>query len=520
MVTDTQRTLLIVGGGTAGWLTACALARKLGTSVQITVIESPDIGVIGVGEGTFPTIRKTLHNLGIDEATFLRETTATYKQGIKFVDWLHTPKPGQHAHYLHPFDPPYAADGVDLVPYWLLQNPTNRPPFAEAMTLQPRVAEAERAPKRPHEGGFGGPLTFAYHFDALKFARLLQKHSAKLGVRHLTGTIDGVDLTNDGAIAGVHSAEHGRLTADLYVDCTGGRAELIGKALGEPLCSVRQHLFADRAVALMVPYASPKSPIASYTVAAAHEAGWTWDIGLSERRGIGYVYSSAHSSDDRAEQVVRLYAGEQAKNAEARVIPFEPGYRERQWVGNCVAIGLSAGFFEPLEATGIVMIEAAASMLAEFFPHAGRIDASAGRFNQLMRLRCEKLVNFLKLHYCLTRRDEPFWRDNVGANSLPDELRDLLDAWRHRPPSPFDFLTDVETFAYFNYQYILYGMQFDTDLNGARQAYPDMAAARRIFDRVKGFGDHAVRDLPSHRDLVEHVYLHGFGTTVSPRPRA
>ncbi|HVZ29378.1 MAG TPA: tryptophan halogenase family protein [Asticcacaulis sp.] len=505
-----SRRILIAGGGTAGWLTACALARKLGGAVQITVIESPDIGVIGVGEGTFPTIRKTLHNLGIDEADFLRETTATYKQGIKFVDWRRTPKGAEHEHYLHPFDAPYAADGIDLVPYWLLQDPAERAPFAQSVALQPRVAEAERAPKRPHEGDFGGPLTFAYHFDAQRFARLLQKHSAALGVRHLTGTIDRVDLADDGGIAAIHSTQHGDLTADLYVDCTGGRAELIGKALGRPLRSVRPHLFADRAVVLNVPYASPKSPIASYTVATAHEAGWTWDIGLAERRGIGYVYSSAHSSDAQAEAIVRRYAGEQARNAETRIIPFEPGYRERQWVGNCVAIGLSAGFFEPLEATGIVMIEAAASMLAEFFPFAGPIDASAERFNTAMRLRCEKIVNFLKLHYCLTRREEPFWRDNIRDDSVPEELRALLRAWRHRPPSPFDFLTDVETFAYFNYQYILYGMGFETDLSGARHAYPQTEAAAQLFERVKGFGDHAVRDLPSHRDLIEHVYRHGF----------
>jgi hypothetical protein len=171
---------------------------------------------------------------------------------------------------------------------------------------------------------------------------------------------------------------------------------------------------------------------------------------------------------------------------------------------------LSAGFFEPLEATGIVMIEAAASMLAELFPFAGPIDASAARFNTLMRSRCEKIVNFLKLHYCLTKRDEPFWRDNVAAASIPNELRDLLNAWKHRPPSAFDFITDVETFAYFNYQYILYGMAFETDLSGARQAYPDTETAQRLFNRVKGFGDQAVRDLPSHRDLVEHVYRHGF----------
>jgi tryptophan halogenase len=508
------RSILIAGGGTAGWLTACYLAKVLGSdpgrTPTITLIESPDIGVIGVGEGTFPTIRTTLQTLGIDEATFLRETTATYKQGIKFVDWLRTPVDGQHSHYLHPFDAPYWVEGAGLMPYWLLQDPAARPPFAEAVTFQPRVADADRAPKRPYEGNFAGPLNFAYHFDAVKFARLLEHRGVELGVRHLRGTVGDVALGSDGAISHIQSPEHGRLEADLYIDCTGFAALLIGKTLGIPQTSVKKYLFTDRAVTCQVPYETPKSPIHSYTVATAQEAGWTWDIGLSERRGVGYVYSSDHTSDDRAEEVVRAYAGPMAKDVSTRIIRFDPGYRETQWVKNCVAVGLSAGFFEPLEATGIIMIEVAAGMIAEFFPHAGRIDASADLFNRLMRQRCEKIVNFLKLHYCLTQRDEPFWRDNTAEDTIPGDLRAMLDMWTHRPPSRFDFLTDVETFPYFSYQYILYGMEFDTDLSAARGSYPNAEAVQKIFDKVKTFGDHAVKDLPTHRELIEQVYRHGF----------
>ncbi len=511
----TPRKILIVGGGTAGWLTACYLARVLGgdpgeaSPIEVTVLESADIGIIGVGEGTFPTIRTTLNVLGIDEATFLRETTATYKQGIRFVDWLETPQDGRHSEYLHPFDAPYS-DGPDLLPYWLLQDRASRPPFAEAVTFQPAVAGADRAPKRPYEGNFSGPLNFAYHFDAVKFAHLLESHSRQLGVRHLTGTLGEVVLAADGSVSHVVSPEHGVLEADLFVDCTGFRAELIGKAMGVPLKSVTPYLFTDRAVTCHVPYPAPKSPIPSYTVATAHEAGWTWDIGLSGRRGVGYVYSSAHSSDERAVEILRGYTGDTKGELPTRVIKFEPGYRDTQWVKNCVAIGLSAGFFEPLEATGIMMIEVAAGMLAEFFPFAGPTDASAERFNTLMRLRCEKIVNFLKLHYCLTRRDEPFWRDNRAEDSVPSELHDLLRVWRNRPPSRFDFVTDVETFAYFSYQYILYGMDFDTDMSPARGVYSHEATAHKIFERIRGFGEHAVKDLPSHRDLVEQIYARGF----------
>ena len=518
----TPRKILIVGGGTAGWLTACYLARSLsggsrdhGATPSITVIESPDIGIIGVGEGTFPTIRTTLQTLGIDEATFLRETTATYKQGIKFVDWLETPAGGRHDHYLHPFDAPYWSDDLNLVPYWLLQDKATRPPFAEAVTFQPRVADADRAPKRPYEGNFAGPLNFAYHFDAVKFAHLLERRAVELGVTHLVGSISGVVIDDTGAIARVVSPEHGALEADLYIDCTGFHAELIGKALKQPQKDVLPVLFADRAITCNVPYPQPRSPIHSYTVATAHEAGWTWDIGLSERRGIGYVYSSAHCSDDRAEHVVRAYAGPEAKAVTTRIIRFEPGYRERQWVRNCVAVGLSAGFFEPLEATGIVMIEAAAGLIADFFPHAGPIDASADLFNTLMRLRCEKIVNFLKLHYCLTRRTEPFWRDNTLSETIPDELKDMLRRWKYRPPSRFDFVTDVETFAFFNYQYILYGMGYETDLEAARGTYAHAHAAQKIFEKIRGFGEHAVKDLPTHRELIEQVYAQGF-TAVQP----
>jgi len=517
----TARKILIVGGGTAGWITAAVLAKTLGTDrtggPSITLIESPEISIIGVGEATFPTIRETLKGLGIDEAEFMRETSATFKQGILFADWQETPENGRHNQYFHPFEQPYLNDGTYLLPYWLLKDPKYREPFAEAMTFQKTVTDARHGPKRPYDGNFSAPLNYAYHFDAARLAQMLSRFATGLGVKHLQGMIGEVRIGEDGAISNLSTAEHGDLEADLYIDCTGFRAELIGKALGVPFKSARGTLFTNRAVACQVPYPDPKGPIESNTISTAHEAGWTWDIGLDTRKGVGYVYSSDHTSDDRAEKILRAHIGPNAEVGEVRRLKFEAGHRERQWVKNCVCVGLAGGFLEPLESTGIVLIEAAARMIADFFPQSGAMDAPAKRFNQIMSKRYETIIDFLKLHFCLSRRTEPFWRDNAEASTYPERLTYFLEQWKRRPPNRYDFDLDHECFAFFSYQYILYGMGFQTDFEAARGSYPNVAGAQKIFDRVKTFGTQAVKDLPTHRDLVTQIYTRGFLPKPSER---
>lgn len=508
-VMDRKRRILIVGGGTAGWLTAAYLAKSLelshGGGLAITLIESPEIGTIGVGEGTFPTIRTTLQFLGIDEMQFIREASATFKQGVLFRDWLRAPADGEHSHYFHPFEAPFYSEGASLVPYWLLQDEATRLPFAEAVTFQNRVAEERRGPKRPNEGDYQGPLNYAYHFDAAKLAVVLAERARGLGVHHIEDRLRDVRLDASGAIAEIVTENHGAMQADLYIDCTGFRAELIDGAMSVPFKPARKHLLTNRALTCKIPYDRPDAPLESYTIAAAHEAGWTWDIGLEDARGIGCVYSSDHIDDARAEQILRGYIGAGDAEISARKIEFEAGYRERQWVKNCVAVGLSGGFLEPLESTGLVLIEAAIGMIAELFPHNGPIDAPARRFNELMTARYDNIVNFLKLHYCLSQRPEPFWRDNADPASIPDKLADLLEQWRYRPPARFDFTLDVESFAFFNYQYILYGMGFKTDLAPGRGDYPNVVAAAKTFAKIRGFGESAARDLPAHRALIGEI---------------
>lgn len=508
-----KRRILIVGGGTAGWLTAAYLAKYLGLSershLELTVLESTEIGTIGVGEGSFPTIRATLQFLGIDEKRFIRETSATFKQGIRFCDWAHAPRGADRHQFIHPFEAPFYTEGTSLVPYWLLQDEVTRPPFARAMTLQERVIEAGRAPKRAHEAAYAAPLNYAYHFDALKLAQLLAERARELGVRHVEATLNQVTLDAAGAISHVDTLQHGRFEADLYIDCTGFRAELISRLPGSVFKSVRPQLFADRALTCKLPLDASEALMESCTIATAHEAGWTWEIGLNGARGIGCVYSSDHISDERAADILRDYVGPGHEDLATRRLPFEAGYRERQWVKNCVAVGLSAGFLEPLESTGLVLIEAAIGMIAEMLPHSGPMEAPARRFNALMTARYENIVDFLKLHYCLSQRTESFWRDNAAPASIPERLAEFLEQWKLRPPGRFDFDLDTESFAFFNYQYILYGMGFHTDLSAGRADFHQGEEAARLFAKIQRFGDRALQDLPSHRALIQQIHTLG-----------
>ncbi|HWU75799.1 MAG TPA: tryptophan halogenase family protein [Rhodanobacter sp.] len=507
-----MKKILVVGGGTAGWLTACYLAKALNSvsadSIQVELVESPNIGALGVGEGTFPSIRGTLAAIGLDERRFFVGAAATFKQGVHFVDWVRpASEPGQH-HYFHPFNHPSQRSGnPELLPYWLLGAAPADMPYAEAVSMQQRVVQAGRAPKRMTDGNYLGPMNYAYHFDAACFAKVLAEHGQGLGVKRQLATVEHAELDQQGAIACVVTRELGALSADLYIDCTGLRGTLIGGAMQSPMRSLRDVLFCDRAVAVQVPDETPDAPIRPYTVSTAQEAGWIWDIGLQRRRGTGYVYSSQHTEPGRAEEVIRGYLGRAAEKLDARHIKFDPGYRPEPWRHNCVAVGLSGGVVEPLESTGIALVELGAYLITHLLPgDSNDMSRTARQYNEMMSARYERILDFIKMHYCISqRRDSRFWLDNVDPASIPDTLRDRLALWRHRPPHRLDFVTDLEMFLPASWQYILYGMEFKTDLEPMRSAYAQMEVASREFATIRQMAGHAINDLPDHRALVEQL---------------
>ncbi|MDO3385663.1 tryptophan 7-halogenase [Gilvimarinus sp. SDUM040013] len=509
-----SKSVLIVGGGTAGWITAAYMARMLAADtpggVSITLVESDEIGILGVGEGTFPIIRKTLGRIGLDESELIRDADATFKQGIRFNNWKYNPADVPNDTYFHPFQVCSQHTDMDLLPYWLL-GVAGQVPWAQACTVQESVVNAKLAPKLITHPNYNAPLNYAYHFDAGKLAQVVRRRAMEMGVKRLIDTIDDVKLDETGAIASVRGRDHGELTADLYIDCTGFRSRLIGETLGSEFTSYKDQLFCDRAVAMQVPYDRADQPIPSCTYATAQNAGWTWDIGLHNRRGLGYVYSSRHCSDDEAVATLRRHIGPAAQELSAKKLSFEAGFRKIQWHKNCIGIGLSVGFIEPLEATGISFAEVAALMVCNLFPWSGDTERSARQFNDAMTKRFEHVIDFIKLHYYLSQRtDTAFWRDNREASSASDYLKGKLEQWKYRPPSFLDIDASHDIFDENSWQYILYGMDFKTDISnraGALRFYED---AKREFESIRQQSLNANNAVPAHRDLIQDVVTNGF----------
>ena len=512
---QTIENVVIVGGGTAGWLTAALLAKKLNSTlagaVKITLIESPDIPIIGVGEGTWPTMHTTLQTIGIDEADFIRECDATFKQGAEFVNWYDDPAViGRHS-YFHPLSAVFhSAYDFSLAPYWL--QGLSDLPYDQAVASQSMICQLGLAPKKITTPAFAALQNYSYHLNAGKFADFIRKHSvSKLGVNFVSANVQRVDLAPDGSITAVMTDSAGMIAGDFFIDCSGTKALLIGEALSIGWKSVHNIILNDTALAMQVPYASPDEPIASHTIATAHGAGWTWDIGLQQRRGVGYVFSSQHTSLDEAEQCLRDYVGPAAKDLEARRIPLNLGYREKFWHKNCVAIGMSAAFIEPLEASAIFLIEAAANMLAEQFPRQkADLLYVEQQFNSTFRLRWDKSIDFIKLHYCISqRRDTQYWRDNTDVMTIPQNLQDKLSHWRHHPPTRYDFDYAFEPFVLDSYLFVLYGLKFQTQLTANTSAFSDTERARLLFKNVLDTTQLMSTQLPKHRELITKICKYG-----------
>jgi tryptophan 7-halogenase len=419
-VTDREvRSVVIAGGGTAGWMTAAALARVLGPRLRITLVESSEIGIVGVGEATIPAIQHFNRLVKLDEDEFLRHTHGTFKLGIEFVDWL---EKGQS--YLHAFGPV----GRDLayIPfhhYWLKEAAGSLWDYSlnAVAARQARFARLDQVPGTPLAG-----LLWAFHFDAARYAAYLSTLAQRMGVIRIDARIGEVARHADGDVRALRLDDGRELAADFFVDCTGFRGLLIEEALGTGYEDWTRFLPCDRAWA--VPSASA-GPLLPFTRATAREAGWQWRIPLQHRTGNGHVYSSAHMSDERARELL-LANLDGAALAEPRLIRFTTGRRRLLWNRNVVCMGLASGFLEPLESTSIHLIQVTIQRLILLFPHAGDNERRRREFNRAAAAEYEYIRDFLILHYHANqRRGESFW-DDCRNMDIPESLRERIELFR------------------------------------------------------------------------------------------
>ncbi|MGQ3053569.1 MAG: tryptophan halogenase family protein [Roseateles sp.] len=416
--------VVIVGGGTAGWMAAAALATVLKNRYRIAVIESDEIGTVGVGEATIPMIQRFNRLLDIDEDEFLRETQGTFKLGIEFVDWGRI---GDR--YMHGF----GRIGRDLWPvgfeqYWLRMRAVGRAAPLDSYSIARMASQANRftRPRSDIEDSPLAEIAYAYHFDASLYARYLRRLSERLGVVRIEGKIVDTVLRSEGATAGhveavVLEGER-RIEGDLFIDCSGFRGLLIEQALRTGYEDWTHWLPCDRAWAVPCESAGPLTP---YTRATAHRAGWQWRIPLQHRIGNGHVYASAHMSDDEAAAILMARL-DGAPLAEPRLIRFKTGMRRLAWNRNVVAIGLSSGFLEPLESTSIHLIQSAIQQLIDFFPDRGFEAADVDEFNRQSRFNYESVRDFVILHYHLNQRDDSeFWK-RCAQMAVPATLAEKI----------------------------------------------------------------------------------------------
>ena len=512
MINEDVKHIVVVGGGTAGWITAGVIAAKCvkehGRNLKITLIESSAIGTIGVGEGTWPSLRTTLQDMGISETEFIRQCDATFKQGACFRKWVDN---SEEDFYYHPLMLPSNLGPLNTIIRKLNSNSVSDDlSYSNMLCSQEAACEHGLAPKNITTPEYQGILNYAYHLDTNKFSVFIKEHCInKLNINHVVMDIVGTTMGDDGEVGSLLLADNTELAGDFYIDCSGFAGLLIDKHFKVPFLDKSDILFCDRAVAVQCPYPEQDTAIASHTISTATGSGWIWDIGLQTRRGIGHVYSSRHMNADNAEQNLRNYVGKQIDQLDVRHIKYTPGHREKFWAKNCVAVGLAAGFVEPLEASSILLVEISAYWIAEKLPHQKSGFAKCEKqFNETFRYRWDTIIEFLKLHYCISKRtDTDFWRDNTHPNSIPDALLKKLELWREQSPSVVDFLSRADVFPFESYCYILYGMQFKTATYAIGDAHLNMLE-KKIYNQQHNMAA-LIHSLPKNRALIAKIREHG-----------
>lgn len=498
---------VIIGGGTAGWLTAAILAshiKKIKTQITITLIEPKDIPTIGVGEGSWPTLRETLKCIGISERLFLNECQASFKQGSSFVNWLQDDINHQ---YYHPFVMPDGYLSNNPILFWQKYY-SEKNSFASSFTIQADICDRHLAPKQPKTPEYAAVLNYGYHFDAGKLVNMLREYCTKeLGVHLVPDKVIDVSMLNNGDVSMVSTEHHGTIGGDLFLDCSGFHSVIFDDIYNIEKKSVSDVLFNDSAWVAQVPYGLSHTTIESVTKATALSSGWVWDISLQERKGTGYVFSSKHQSDEQALHELKAYhhdvlGVEDTDLLSYRKIEFQSAYRAEFWKNNCIAIGLSAGFVEPLEATAIALVEQNAKFLCDHLPLSPKsIDIIRKRYNRSTTRYWERAVEFIKLHYILSERQgSAYWIDHRKPETCPDGLQDKLTVWQYSPASRHDLVAYDEFFTSASYQYILSGMGFHSDKQNNCSEYEQQCQYH--YESVQKKKPEFVKHLPTNIELL------------------
>jgi tryptophan halogenase len=488
------RSVAIVGGGTAGWMTAAALTRvNNGANTKIVLIESPEIGTVGVGEATIPPIQLFNKFLGIDENEFIRKTQATFKLGIEFRDW------GRLGHtYVHPFGR-FGAD-IESHPFhqsWLrmreLGDETDIGEYA-LTAMAARLGKFARPSQDPRSVLSG--MSYAFQYDASLYAKFLSEYAQARGTKRLERKIVEVTLRGEDGFIDTLVLDNGeRIQADLYIDCSGFRGLLIEQALKTGFEDWSQWLPCDRAVA--APCASV-ADIALYTRSTARTAGWQWRIPLQHRTGNGYVYCSEFISDDEAAATLLGNLDGEALG-EPRFLRFKAGRRKKFWSKNCIALGLAGGFMEPLESTSIHLVQTGLSKLQTLFPDRGFDPADMEEFNRLSIYEYEKIRDFVVLHYCATARDDaPLWK-YCRAMAIPDTLRHKIELFRSRGHIA---VYDEELFILSNWLAVLTGQDIWPQHYDPLVDTIDVETLKSHLARQRAAIRQCVNSMPTHSEFI------------------
>lgn len=489
------REVLIVGGGSAGWMTAAALAQALRGTCRITVIESEEIGTVGVGEATIPPIRTFNESLGINEADFVKQTMASFKLGIEFVNW------GRQDHrYFHPFGAHGRSfDYVPLHQYWLKAHAEGETATIDEWSMAWQIAKQGRfAPPSQDQRSVLSTYDYAYHFDAGLYARYLRTYAEAKGVTRIEGKIADVSLNGETGFVESVTMEDGRVvSAELFVDCSGFRGLLIEGALKTGYEDWTHWLLCDRAVAMPCENAGEPTP---YTRSTAREAGWQWRIPLQHRTGNGYVYCSQFLDDDKAADLLASRLDGKALG-DPRPLRFTTGRRKRHWNKNVVAVGLSSGFLEPLESTSIHLIQANISKLIALFPDRDFDPATIDEFNRIAITETERIRDFIILHYKLTARDDTeLWR-YCRDMEVPETLQLKIDHFRRYGRL---VAREMDLFAPASWLAVHIGQ-----LNYPERLDPLLAHrgidAREWLVKMRGAMERDAGTLPKHEDFIRNL---------------